>query len=78
MVRVKHFRRLTNCAEENDMSQAAYNTVDLQESASNKQRDIKNSKPFSVPNAHTFPADQVTRRVVEVVDLELMQGSMPA
>jgi hypothetical protein len=60
------------------MSYAAYNAVEIQETASNKQINTQKSKAFSAHGAPTFLADPVTRRVVEVVDYELAQGSMPA
>jgi len=60
------------------MSYAAFKTVEIEETASNKESNIKDAKLFAVPAIRTSLGSQVTRRVIEVVDLELAQGSMPA
>jgi hypothetical protein len=54
----------------------AFKSIEIEETIGNKQSTMK-PKLFAVPAA-TYLADQVTRRVVEVVNFELAQGSMPA
>jgi hypothetical protein len=76
MVRVKPFRNLTSSTKEKIMSHAAFKSVEIEETTSNKN--INNSKLFTVPAARISLGSQVTRRVTEVVDFELANGSMPA
>jgi hypothetical protein len=59
------------------MSQAAFKSVEIEETG-NKESNAINSKLFAVPTARPSLGSQVTRRVTEVVDLQLAQGSMPA
>jgi hypothetical protein len=60
------------------MSHAAFKVIEIEKSSSNTQGDIIMSKLFAEPDNRTLLGDRVTRRVVEVVDFELAQGSMPA
>jgi hypothetical protein len=54
----------------------AFKTIEIEEPIGNKQS-TATPKLFAV-TAPTYLADKVTRRVVEVVNFELAQGSMPA
>jgi len=49
----------------------------IEESTSEKQGEAEGLKPFVVPSIRVRPDDQVARRVAEVLDFELAQGSMP-
>ena len=59
------------------MSCVEYNVVEL-EVASGYEVGKQSSKPFAVPDRAVNLGEQVTRRVAEVLDFQLSQGSMPA
>ena len=59
------------------MSCVEYESIETEECTSEKEGEAQRSKPFVVPSVHVLPGDQVVRRVAEVLDLELAQGSMP-
>jgi hypothetical protein len=63
--------------KEEVMSCVGYKTVDTEESITEKQADTQRLKPFVVPSSRVRPGDEVARRVAEVLDFELAQGSMP-
>jgi len=44
----------------------------------NDEQEIRQPKPVLVPKRAENFAETVTRRVIEVMDLELANGSMPA
>jgi len=58
------------------MSNLAYNTVEV-EGALVEQAGPARPKPFVVPNRGWDEGDPVARRVAQVLDFELSQGSMP-
>jgi hypothetical protein len=60
------------------MSYTEYETVEIEESTIEKEGKAQGSKPVAVKKVRVRPGDQVTRRVKEVLDLQLAQGSMPA
>ncbi len=55
------------------LSSAQVNTVTTEE-----QIQFSRPKPVLVTSRHEAPGDSVTRRVAEVVELELANGSLPA
>lgn len=59
------------------MSNLAYNTVEVEE-ASVEQAGTGRPKPFVVPDAGRDGGDPVARRVAQVLEFELAQGSMPS
>jgi hypothetical protein len=59
------------------MSQAAFKSVEIEETG-NKASNATSSKLFAVSAVRPSLGSQVTRRVAEVVDLQLANGSMPA
>ncbi len=60
------------------MSCVEYKTVETEESTTEQQGDTRNLRPFVVPRARVRTVDEIVRRVAEVLDLQLTQGSMPA
>ena len=58
------------------MSSVEYKIVEVEESNGEKGQS-QELRPFAVPSGRTRPSNQVTRRVAEIVDLELARGSMP-
>jgi hypothetical protein len=53
-------------------------SVELLDPASPKENAPRTSKLFIVPGGQRRQADEVSQRVAEVLDFELMRGSMPA
>lgn len=60
------------------MSCVEYKTVETEESTTGKLSDNQKLKPFVVPSSRLRTVDEIVRRVAEVIDLQLTQGSMPA
>ena len=60
------------------MSCVEYESVEIEESTSEKEGGAGRPKPFVVPSIRVRPGDHVAGRVAEVLDFELAQGSMPA
>ena len=60
------------------MSCVAYENVELEGSAIENGSEALRLRPFVVGGRRRPFEDEVARRVAEVVDLELAQGSMPA
>lgn len=63
--------------KEDIMRCVEYERMRIEESTSEKQGEAEGLKPFVVPSIRVRPDDQVARRVAEVLDFELAQGSMP-
>jgi len=59
------------------MSCVEYESVEIEESASEKAGETLKSKPFAVPSRRVRPGDQVALRVAEVLNIQLARGSMP-
>jgi hypothetical protein len=59
------------------MSCVEYESVEMEESASQKEGETHQSKPFAVPSHRVRRDDQVALRVAEVLNLQLARGSMP-
>lgn len=59
------------------MSCVEYKRIDVEKSTSEKQGEDLRSKPFVVAGIRVRSCDQVAGRVAEVLDLELVHGSMP-
>jgi hypothetical protein len=57
------------------MSCVEYKRIESEEST--KQHEALRSKPFVVAGSRVRPGDQLARRVTDVLDFELAQGSMP-
>ncbi len=60
------------------MSCVEYENVELEGTVSKHESSAQRPKPFIVPGRRERYQDQVARRVAEVLDFELAQGSMPA
>ena len=60
------------------MSSVAYKNLEIEESTGEHQGESQKLRPFAVPSGRERAGDQVARRVAEVLDFELMRGSMPA
>ena len=60
------------------MSCVEYESVELLDPVSQKGSDPRASNLFIVPGGQRRHADEVSRRVEEVLNFELRQGSMPA
>jgi hypothetical protein len=58
-----------NCVE--------YESVEIEESTSEKKGEAQRSKPLAVPSSRVRPGDQVAVRVAEVLNVQLARGSMP-
>ena len=63
--------------KEDVMSCVECESMEIEESTSEKGGEAQRSKPFVVPSGRVRPGDQVARRVAEVLNFELSQGSMP-
>jgi len=59
------------------MSCVEYESVEIEESTSEKERETQRSKPFGAPRGRVRPGDQVASRVAEVLNFQLARGSMP-
>lgn len=60
------------------MSCVEYDSDGLGGPASENRSDVDRPKLFVVPYRESGYEDEVARRVAQVLDFELMQGSMPA
>ena len=67
--RIKRGRNIMSCVE--------YESVEIEESTSEKEGEAQRSKPFAVPSGRARPGDQVAFRVAEVLSFQLARGSMP-
>jgi len=59
------------------MSCVEYESVEIEESASQKEGETHKSNRFAVPSRRVRAGDQVALRVAEVLNLQLARGSMP-
>lgn len=60
------------------MSCIAYENDELSDFGSERGSNVQIPRPYIVPGRRAGAVDQITRRVAEVLDLELAHGSMPA
>ena len=60
------------------MSCVESESVEIEKSERERKGDASVSRPFIIPGARVRPSDWVARRVAEILDFELAQGSMPA
>ncbi len=60
------------------MNCIAYESVGIVEFSSDDKAQAKTLRLNALPRGQAHLGDQVTRRVAEVVDLELAQGTLPA
>jgi hypothetical protein len=59
------------------MSCVEYESVEIEDSTSEKEGKAQRSKPFAVPSGRVRPDDKVALRVAEVLNFQLTRGSMP-
>ena len=59
------------------MSCLKYEDIEIEESTGEGQEQNDVSKPLFVVSRRLGPSDDVARRMAQVLDLELAQGSMP-
>jgi hypothetical protein len=64
--------------KEDIMNCVAYKSVECEDAALEQQDRIRKLKPFAVEKSQVRPHDEVARRVAEILEFELAQGSMPA
>ncbi len=57
------------------MSCLKYENIEIEESSREGQDDVR--KPLLIVSGGVRPKDDMARRVAEVLNLELAQGSMP-
>lgn len=60
------------------MSYIEYESVGIEESKSEKEREDQGSEPLAVPSGRVRPGDRAAFRVAEVLNFQLARGSMPA
>jgi len=60
------------------MSRLSSAMIEARVFTNHEQEELRRPKPVLVHNRTNNSADWVTRRVIEVMDLELANGSMPA